>query len=111
MRQLPFGHHPSAWRFHGVAGGPIGRPPVLPESSSCGGSMARGRAAALDPWHDWRVAVGLRRRGESEVAALRCIGRARLYEDGGGSMARGRAAALDPWRDGRAAGGPVATAR
>ena len=73
--------------------------------------MARGRAAALDPWHDWRVAVGLRRRGESEVAALRRIGRVRLCEDGGSSMARGRAAALDPWRDGRAAGGPVATAR
>jgi len=73
--------------------------------------MARGRAAALDPWRDGRAAVGLRRRGESEVAALRCIGRARLYEDGGGSMAWGRAAALDPWCDGRAAGGPVATAR
>jgi len=65
----------------------------------------------LDPWHDWRVAVGLRRRGESEVAALRRIGRVRLCEDGGSSMARGRAAALDPWRDGRAAGGPVAMAR
>jgi len=65
----------------------------------------------LDPWRDGRAAVGLRRRGESEVAALRRIGRARIYEDGGGSMARGRAAALDPWRDGRAARGPVATAR
>ena len=65
----------------------------------------------MDPWRDGRVAVGLRRHGESEVAALRRIGMARLYEDGGGSMARGRAAALDPWSDGRAAGGPVATAR
>ena len=45
--------------------------------------MARGRAVALDPWRDGRAAVGLRRRGESEVAALRRIGRARLYEDGG----------------------------
>ena len=57
-RQLPFGHRPSAWRFHGAAGGPVGRPPVLPESSSCGGYMARGRAAALDPWRDGRAAGG-----------------------------------------------------
>ena len=45
----------------------------------------------MDPWRDGRAAVGLRRRGESEVAALRRIWRARLHEDGGvavGGLAR-----------------------
>jgi len=73
-RQLPFGHRPSAWRFHGMAGGPIGRPPVLPESSSYGGSMARGRAVALDPWRDGRAAGGPVAMVRWEVAARRRYG-------------------------------------